>query len=120
MIYPIMEWLLHRIPDLKKRAYLAKYLVKVEVPAEIMAEDQIPDLYAQVNRIAARPGCTGQVAQSVAPLSEEPEVLVQYPPRPHTFMETDHEICTMVISPSHCFEKSSCQLLAKVWALSTG
>lgn len=44
-----MDWLLKRIPDLKKRAYLAKYLVKVEVPPEIMAEDQIPDLYAQVN-----------------------------------------------------------------------
>ena len=48
MVYPIMEWLLHRIPDLKKRAYLAKFLVKVEVPAEIMAEDQIHELYAQV------------------------------------------------------------------------
>lgn len=51
VIYPIMEWLLHRIPDLKKRAYLAKYLVKVEVPAEIMAEDQIPDLYAQYEEL---------------------------------------------------------------------
>ena len=48
VVYPIMDWLLKRIPDLKKRAYLAKYLVKVEVPPEIMAEDQIPDLYAQV------------------------------------------------------------------------
>lgn len=48
VIYPILEWLLKRIPDLKKRAYLARFLVKVDVPPEIMAEDPIPDLYAQV------------------------------------------------------------------------
>lgn len=48
IIYPILEWLLKRIPDLQKRAYLARFLVKVDVPPEIMAEDPIPDLYAQV------------------------------------------------------------------------
>ncbi|KAK3094389.1 hypothetical protein FSP39_001105 [Pinctada imbricata] len=47
VIYPILEWLLNRIPDLQKRAYLARFLVKVEVPPEISAEDPIPDLYAQ-------------------------------------------------------------------------
>lgn len=47
VIYPILEWLLKRIPDLQKRAYLARFLVKVDVPPEIMAEDPIPDLYAQ-------------------------------------------------------------------------
>uniref|UniRef100_A0A8W8IXD0 Intraflagellar transport protein 81 homolog n=1 Tax=Magallana gigas TaxID=29159 RepID=A0A8W8IXD0_MAGGI len=47
VIYPILEWLLKRIPDLQKRAHLARFLVKVDVPPEIMAEDPIPDLYAQ-------------------------------------------------------------------------
>lgn len=49
VIYPILEWLLKRIPDLQKRAHLARFLVKVDVPPEIMAEDPIPDLYAQVH-----------------------------------------------------------------------
>ena len=48
VIYPILEWLLKRIPDLKKRAYLARYLVKVEVPPDFMAEEDIADMYAQV------------------------------------------------------------------------
>ena len=48
MIYPILEWLLHRIPELKKRAHLARYLVKVEVPPDFMADEQIADLYQQV------------------------------------------------------------------------
>ncbi|KAJ8310527.1 hypothetical protein KUTeg_012392 [Tegillarca granosa] len=51
VIYPILEWLLQRIPDLQKRAYLARFLVKVDVPPEIMQEDQIPDLYQQYEEL---------------------------------------------------------------------
>ena len=51
IVYHIMEWMLRSVQALKKRAYLAKYLVKVEVPADIMAEDQMQDLYAQVSGV---------------------------------------------------------------------
>jgi intraflagellar transport protein 81 len=44
-----LEWLLNRIDDLKKRAYLAKFLVKVEVPPEVVADPDVSDLYAQVS-----------------------------------------------------------------------
>ena len=40
-IYPIMEWLLSRLSDLKTRAYLAQYLVKIEVPPEFLADHQV-------------------------------------------------------------------------------
>ena len=45
----------------------------------------------------------GRVTQSVARLTQEPEVPVRYPVLPHTFV----------------FENSSCQLLAKVYTFST-
>jgi intraflagellar transport protein 81 len=48
VIFPILEWLLKRVPDLKKRAYLSRYLVKVEVPPEFMAEEDVADLFGQV------------------------------------------------------------------------
>ena len=48
VIYHILEWLLQRIPELKKRAYLAKYLVKLEIASEFRADDQVDDLYQQV------------------------------------------------------------------------
>ncbi|XP_069105336.1 intraflagellar transport protein 81 homolog isoform X1 [Argopecten irradians] len=51
VIYPILEWLFRRIPELKKRAYLAHFLFKIDVPAEIMQEDQIPELYAQYEEL---------------------------------------------------------------------
>ncbi len=34
-----MYWTLQRIPELRKRAYLAKYLLNIEVPPEIQSED---------------------------------------------------------------------------------
>ena len=40
-IYPIIEWLLSRLADLKTRAYLAQYLVKIEVPPEFLADHQV-------------------------------------------------------------------------------
>ena len=48
MIYPVLEWLLSRIPELKKRAYLAKYLVKVDLPPEVAADPDVSELYDQV------------------------------------------------------------------------
>ena len=49
VIYPILEWLLDRIPALKQRAYLARYLVKLDVPPDFIAEPDIGDLYTQVS-----------------------------------------------------------------------
>ena len=48
VIYPILEWLLGRVPDLKQRAYLARYLVKLEVPPDFMAEPDVGELFVQV------------------------------------------------------------------------
>ncbi|KAL4220507.1 Intraflagellar transport protein 81 [Mactra antiquata] len=51
IVYHILEWMLKNIPGLQKRAYLAKYLVKVEVPAEIKQEEQVVDLYQQYEEL---------------------------------------------------------------------
>ena len=47
----MLEWLLQKIPDLKKRAYLAKYLVKIDVPPEVQADPDVADLYDQYERL---------------------------------------------------------------------
>ena len=44
----MLEWLLERIDELKKRAYLAKYLVKVDIPPEVAADPDVADIYDQV------------------------------------------------------------------------
>ncbi|VDM02951.1 unnamed protein product [Schistocephalus solidus] len=49
LIYPILEWLLKNFEENKKRAYLARFLVKVQVPAEFLQDTEIAKLYSEVN-----------------------------------------------------------------------
>ncbi|XP_020492080.2 intraflagellar transport protein 81 homolog [Labrus bergylta] len=51
VVHPILHWLLQRLPELKKRAYLARYLVKLEVPAEFLQDDVINDTYHQYEEL---------------------------------------------------------------------
>lgn len=39
--YALLHWLLERIPDLKKRSYLSKYLAKIDIPVEFQQDEQI-------------------------------------------------------------------------------
>lgn len=48
MVHPILHWLLLRVPELKKRAYLARYLVKLDIPADFLQDDIINDTFHQV------------------------------------------------------------------------
>ncbi|GFY64470.1 intraflagellar transport protein 81 [Trichonephila inaurata madagascariensis] len=48
VIYHILEWILRRTPELKKRAYLAQFLMKIELPPDIEGDVDIMELYEQV------------------------------------------------------------------------
>ena len=48
VIYPVLEWLLRHMTELKERAYLARYLVKIDIPQDFMVDSQIAELYEQV------------------------------------------------------------------------
>ncbi|KAL6114709.1 ift81 [Pungitius sinensis] len=51
VVHPILYWLLQRVPELKKRAYLARFLVKLEVPAEFLQDDVINDTFNQYEEL---------------------------------------------------------------------
>ncbi|XP_043968694.1 intraflagellar transport protein 81 homolog [Gambusia affinis] len=51
VVHPILHWLLQKVPELKKRVYLARFLVKLEVPAEFLQEDVINDTYHQYEEL---------------------------------------------------------------------
>ncbi|KAF7656569.1 hypothetical protein LDENG_00039170 [Lucifuga dentata] len=54
VIHPILQWLLQRVPELKKRAYLARFLVKLEVPAEFLQDDVINETHHQYEELVER------------------------------------------------------------------
>jgi len=45
----VLEWLLQHMSELKERAYLARFLVKVDIPQDFMIDSQIAELYEQVS-----------------------------------------------------------------------
>ncbi|XP_074461997.1 intraflagellar transport protein 81 homolog isoform X5 [Larus michahellis] len=51
VIYPVLHWLLQRTNELKKRAYLARFLVKLEVPAEFLQDDTVADINKQYEEL---------------------------------------------------------------------
>uniref|UniRef100_A0A7S3CYY0 IFT81 calponin homology domain-containing protein n=1 Tax=Palpitomonas bilix TaxID=652834 RepID=A0A7S3CYY0_9EUKA len=46
-IYHILHWMLQRLPDLEKRAYVGKFLVQIPVPEDMFAEETIQETYQQ-------------------------------------------------------------------------
>lgn len=45
LIFPLLFWMLERIPDLAQRAYLSRYLKNVDVPEEYFADETVVNLY---------------------------------------------------------------------------
>eukprot|EP00037_Helgoeca_nana_P008026 m.71887 g.71887 ORF g.71887 m.71887 type:complete len:663 (+) comp18676_c0_seq1:190-2178(+) len=46
-IYPILQWVLERTEDLKLRAYLGKYLVRIEVPPEFLQDPEVAETHTK-------------------------------------------------------------------------
>lgn len=49
VIYPILQWLFERLPDLRKRAYLARFLVRMEIPGDLLGDQELYDLNESVS-----------------------------------------------------------------------
>ncbi|KAM4707425.1 intraflagellar transport protein 81 homolog [Discoglossus pictus] len=51
VIHPVLYWLLQRTSELKKRAYLSRFLVKLEVPAEFLHDDVVAETNKQYEEL---------------------------------------------------------------------
>ncbi|KAI5095291.1 intraflagellar transport protein 81-like, partial [Silurus meridionalis] len=51
VVHPILHWLLQKVPELKKRAYLARFLIKLDVPSEFLADEVIAEVYHQYEEL---------------------------------------------------------------------
>ena len=49
VVFPILQWLLEKVPEHKERAYLGRYLSKIDVPSEIFSHLEIAERYDRVN-----------------------------------------------------------------------
>mmetsp|Transcript_22453 Transcript_22453/g.52360 ORF Transcript_22453/g.52360 Transcript_22453/m.52360 type:complete len:676 (+) Transcript_22453:87-2114(+) len=51
VVYSIMGWALGGLQNLKRRSYLAKYLVNIEVPEEFFADEAMVEVYQQYKEL---------------------------------------------------------------------
>ncbi|XP_029960578.1 intraflagellar transport protein 81 homolog [Salarias fasciatus] len=91
VVHPILHWLLQRVPELKKRAYLARFLCKLEVPAEFLQDDVIIDTYHQYEELveefkAYHKECehlrtsgfsTAEIRRDISAMEEEKDQLIK-------------------------------------------
>lgn len=47
-MFPILQWLLEKIPEHKERAYLGRYLSRADVPTEFLSDPEIAEQYERV------------------------------------------------------------------------
>ncbi len=50
VVFPILQWLLEKVPEHKERAYLGRYLSKIDVPTEFLSDPEIAEQYERVNK----------------------------------------------------------------------
>lgn len=51
VIYPILHWLLDRLPQHKKRAYVARFLYPVDVPQEFMQDEVLQECFTHYKHL---------------------------------------------------------------------
>ena len=90
-VYPLLHWLLERTPELRKRAYLARFLVRIEVPPEHLQDDtvlevnqtheelveQFKELHKTVEQQRGSQFNVGDVRKDIAAMEEEKEQLMK-------------------------------------------
>ncbi|XP_070820480.1 intraflagellar transport protein 81 homolog [Chaetodon trifascialis] len=91
VVHPILHWLLQRVPELKKRAYLARFLVKLEVPAEFLQDDVINDTshqyeelvegfktyHKECEQLRASGFSTAEIRRDISAMEEEKDQLIK-------------------------------------------
>ncbi|KAJ3604378.1 hypothetical protein NHX12_029119 [Muraenolepis orangiensis] len=102
VVHPLLHWLLQRVPELKKRAYLARYLVKLEVPAEFLQDEVVGDTYHQYEDLVEtfknyHKGCeqlkasgfsTAEIRKDIGVMEEEKDQLIKRVERLRKRVET--------------------------------
>ncbi|KAG6543177.1 hypothetical protein Mapa_015426 [Marchantia paleacea] len=72
IIRPLLAWLLPQISMLQKRAYLARFLVDVEIPAELLLGEDMNKLHAQYDALREQFKTTHRHLESLRQIERDP------------------------------------------------
>ncbi|XP_023576442.1 intraflagellar transport protein 81 homolog, partial [Octodon degus] len=91
VVYPVLHWLLQRTNELKKRAYLARFLIKLEVPSEFLQDEIVTDtnkqyeelmevfktLHKECEQLKTSGFSTAEIRRDISAMEEEKDQLIK-------------------------------------------
>ncbi|KAB0355848.1 hypothetical protein FD755_017919 [Muntiacus reevesi] len=91
VLYPVLHWLLQRTNELKKRAYLARFLIKLEVPSEFLQDETVADtnkqyedlmeafktLHKECEQLKTSGFSTAEIRRDISAMEEEKDQLIK-------------------------------------------
>ncbi|KAH0625423.1 hypothetical protein JD844_014920 [Phrynosoma platyrhinos] len=84
VIYPVLHWLLQRTNELKIRAYLAHFLIKVDVPVEFLQDDTYEELmevfknlHKECEQLKTSGFSTAEIRRDICAMEEEKDQLMK-------------------------------------------
>jgi len=102
IIYPIVQWLLQNCTELKKRAYLARFLVKLDIPMDIQQDgevsethnvyldliQQFKDLHKESEQLKESGISASEIKKDITSMEEEKDQLIKRTERAKKRVET--------------------------------
>uniref|UniRef100_A0A8C5LJC6 Intraflagellar transport protein 81 homolog n=1 Tax=Leptobrachium leishanense TaxID=445787 RepID=A0A8C5LJC6_9ANUR len=91
VIHPLLHWLLQKTNELKKRAYLSRFLVKLEIPAEFLQDDIVAEtskqyeelmenfkiLHKDCEQLKSSGLSTAEIRRDISAMEEEKDQLIK-------------------------------------------
>uniref|UniRef100_A0A8D0H852 Intraflagellar transport protein 81 homolog n=1 Tax=Sphenodon punctatus TaxID=8508 RepID=A0A8D0H852_SPHPU len=91
VIHPVLYWLLQRTNELKKRAYLARFLIRLDVPTEFLQDDTVADtnkqyedlmevfknLHKECDQLKTSGFSTAEIRRDISAMEEEKDQLIK-------------------------------------------
>lgn len=76
-LYPIIFSICQKIDDMKKRVYLAKYMVEIKVPDEFLMDQEVNNIYQQYKQLIQNFKSTHQQTTTLKESTQDPEEIKQ-------------------------------------------
>ncbi|KAM4809017.1 intraflagellar transport protein 81 homolog [Rhinophrynus dorsalis] len=91
VIHPVLYWLLQKNSELKKRAYLSRYLIKLEVPDEFLQDDIVSEtnkqyeelmegfkiIHKECEQLKSSGFSTAEIRRDISAMEEEKDQLIK-------------------------------------------
>jgi len=75
LLHSIMHWIVTRLPNLQQRAYLARFLVKLAIPSELLNDEEMRNCFQQYQELQSEFQSTHMHVDQIRKVANDPKDL---------------------------------------------